>query len=91
MSHRSRRKSRGLGVAPGPRESPGGGRPAVPRAWGPPDWLVGLLLMAATLLVYERVWHAGFVWDDDDHIAISLADYTWSKFSPISVKGIPTE
>ena len=46
----------------------GGGAPAPPRLWSAPDWLVGLLLMAATLLVYEHVWHAGFVWDDDAHV-----------------------
>ena len=57
-----------MGAAPAPRESPGGGGPAVPGPWGAADWLVGLLLMAATLLVYERVWRAGFVWDDDAHV-----------------------
>jgi len=28
-------------------------------------WFVGLLLVAATFLVYLPVWQAGFIWDDD--------------------------
>jgi tetratricopeptide (TPR) repeat protein len=31
-------------------------------------WLLGLLLVAATLLAYQPVWHAGFIWDDDAHL-----------------------
>jgi tetratricopeptide (TPR) repeat protein len=31
-------------------------------------WLPGLLLVAAIFLAYMRVWHAGFIWDDDDHL-----------------------
>ena len=33
-----------------------------------PAWLPGLLLAAAVFLAYMRVWHAGFIWDDDDHL-----------------------
>jgi len=32
------------------------------------DWLLGLLLLAATLVAYRGVWHAGFIWDDDGHV-----------------------
>src|SRR6266566_5078650 len=28
----------------------------------------GLLLIAATILVYQPVWHAGFIWDDDVYV-----------------------
>jgi tetratricopeptide (TPR) repeat protein len=28
-------------------------------------WLAGLLLASITLLAYQPVWHAGFIWDDD--------------------------
>jgi tetratricopeptide (TPR) repeat protein len=28
-------------------------------------WLFGLLLIAATVIAYLPVWHAGFIWDDD--------------------------
>jgi len=42
------------------------------------DWLVGLLLIAATVLAYQPVWHAGFIWDDDtflvDNPVIKSAD-----------------
>jgi len=29
------------------------------------DWLFGLFLVVATLIAYQPVWHAGFIWDDD--------------------------
>ena len=32
------------------------------------NWLLGLLLVAAVILAYQPVWHAGFIWDDDDYI-----------------------
>jgi protein O-mannosyl-transferase len=55
----SRRSHRNPAVAAAP--SPG-------RPWTAPVWLPGLLLMAATLAAYLRVWHAGFIWDDDAHL-----------------------
>lgn len=32
------------------------------------NWLWSLLLLAATILAYQKVWHAGFIWDDDHHL-----------------------
>src|SRR5438093_12795119 len=32
-------------------------------------WLLGLLLIAGTVIAYHPVWQAGFVWDDDLHLA----------------------
>ena len=32
------------------------------------DWLKGLLLVAVIFFVYQPVWHAGFIWDDDAHV-----------------------
>jgi hypothetical protein len=29
------------------------------------DWLFVIALIAAVFLVYQPVWHAGFIWDDD--------------------------
>jgi tetratricopeptide (TPR) repeat protein len=29
------------------------------------DWLWGLFLVVMTVAVYQPVWHAGFIWDDD--------------------------
>jgi tetratricopeptide (TPR) repeat protein len=31
-------------------------------------FLAVLLLVAAVCVAYARVWHAGFIWDDDDHL-----------------------
>ena len=36
--------------------------------WYTADWLRALLLFVFIATVYQPVWHAGFVWDDDDHI-----------------------
>ncbi len=32
------------------------------------SWPFGLLLIAATVFAYQPVWHAGFIWDDDDYV-----------------------
>ncbi len=29
------------------------------------DWLLAAVLVVAVFLVYQPVWHAGFIWDDD--------------------------
>jgi protein O-mannosyl-transferase len=36
----------------------------LPSSWRR-DWLLAFLLVAVTLMAYQPVWHAGFVWDDD--------------------------
>jgi len=36
--------------------------------WFSRDWLWGLILILAVVLVYQPVWHAGFIWDDDNHL-----------------------
>ena len=44
-------------------------RPAVPlRAAWDRDWLRALLLVAAILMAYQPVWHAGFIWDDNNYV-----------------------
>ena len=40
----------------------------LPRFLAWENWLWGLLLAAATVLVYQRVWHAGYIWDDDVYV-----------------------
>ena len=40
----------------------------LPRFLGWENWLRGLLLAAATVLVYQQVWHAGYIWDDDVYV-----------------------
>jgi tetratricopeptide (TPR) repeat protein len=39
--------------------------PFSPRVQG---WLLGLLLVMATMVVYQPVWRAGFIWDDDAYV-----------------------
>lgn len=61
MSRRSRKKGRrsevvSNAIAPGPR--------FLTRE----DLLWGLLLVAATVLVYQKAWQAGFIWDDDLYV-----------------------
>lgn len=31
-------------------------------------WLFGALLTVAVFLAYQQSWHAGFIWDDDEHL-----------------------
>ena len=32
------------------------------------SWLMALVLAVVTLVAYQPAWHAGFIWDDDDHL-----------------------
>jgi tetratricopeptide (TPR) repeat protein len=32
------------------------------------EWVLVLLLSVAVLLAYQRVWRAGFIWDDNGHV-----------------------
>src|ERR1035438_2921150 len=32
------------------------------------DWLLGLLLILATLMAYQPAWHGQRLWDDDKHL-----------------------
>ena len=31
-------------------------------------WRLSLLLVALTFIAYQPAWHAGFIWDDDQHV-----------------------
>jgi tetratricopeptide (TPR) repeat protein len=46
--------------------------PSTPDSPPQPAWkrflLPALILVAAIFIAYARVWHAGFIWDDDDHL-----------------------
>ena len=61
MSRGSQRKVR-LGKTAGHRVA------SLPRGRVEGNWLWGLLLAAATILVYQQAWHAGFIWDDDVYV-----------------------
>jgi len=39
-----------------------------PASWLRRDWVLGVMLILAVVLAYQPVWHAGFIWDDDDHV-----------------------
>jgi protein O-mannosyl-transferase len=32
------------------------------------DWFYGFLLISIIFIAYARVWHAGFIWDDESHL-----------------------
>ena len=36
-------------------------------------WLVALVLVVVTFVAYQPTWHAGFIWDDDDHLTANPA------------------
>jgi len=35
-------------------------------------WLLALVLVIATFVAYQPVWHAGFIWDDDRYVTNNL-------------------
>ncbi|MGA2605322.1 MAG: hypothetical protein ABSG14_13945, partial [Verrucomicrobiia bacterium] len=37
------------------------------------SWLLALVLVIATFAAYQPVWHADFIWDDDDHLTANPA------------------
>ena len=39
--------------------------------WLSRNWLWGLILVLAVILVYLPVWWAGYIWDDDVYITAS--------------------
>ncbi len=36
-------------------------------------WLLALVLVVVTFVAYQPTWHAGFIWDDDDHLTANPA------------------
>lgn len=46
--------------------------------WGP-----ALLLLLVTILAYQPVWHAGFIWDDDEYITNNLTLRSWDGLRQI--------
>jgi len=36
-------------------------------------WLLALVLAVVTFAAYQPTWHAGFIWDDDDHLTANPA------------------
>src|SRR5574341_804413 len=52
-------------ISPGPRGNAG------TAAAGPRARWVCLLILVGTLLAYQPVWQAGFIWDDDDYVTLN--------------------
>ena len=48
-------------------------------------WMLGALLVAAVVVAYQPVWHAGFIWDDDAHLTKNPC-----IVGPLGFKGIWT-
>jgi hypothetical protein len=67
MAERSKKQKVRSGEIPA---KTAGAAPVVPRLlpWLSRDWVWGLILIAAVILTYLPVWHAGYIWDDDAHI-----------------------
>ncbi len=36
-------------------------------------WFLALVLVVVTFVAYQPTWHAGFIWDDDDHLTSNPA------------------
>ena len=69
MANRSKKRK----AAPG-SQIPTKGAGAVAQGlpyWLSRDWLWGLILVLAVILVYLPVWWAGYIWDDDVYITAS--------------------
>lgn len=39
----------------------------------PPFWFLAVGFLAIAFFVYQPAWHAGFIWDDDDHLTANPA------------------
>src|SRR5580658_10099176 len=59
--------------------------PSNKTVWKQPNWLLGLLLFAVTLIAYLPARHAGFIWDDDAHLTANPC-----IIGPVGFKGIWT-
>ena len=46
------------------------------RSWWNREWILGWLLVLIILVVYQQVWHAGYIWDDDSYVTknVTLRD-----------------
>jgi tetratricopeptide (TPR) repeat protein len=56
-----------------PKRRKGASQPAVVITRSAPfarkhGFIFGALLVAATILVYQKAWHAGYIWDDDVYV-----------------------
>jgi protein O-mannosyl-transferase len=67
MAKRSKKKKAAGSEIPSKVADTGAFAPRTP-PWFNRDWLWGLILALAVILVYQPVWYAGYIWDDDQHV-----------------------
>src|SRR5271163_2441843 len=63
MAKRSRKKKKAMGNGISTHVA----LVQAPPSWFGHDWFLGLILVLAVILIYQPVWYAGFIWDDDVH------------------------
>jgi hypothetical protein len=72
-----RRRSPIIGGMPQRNSAPGAAPPAASPVSGTilpgKPWFFVLMLAIMTFAAYQPVWHAGFIWDDDDHLTANPA------------------
>ena len=64
--------TRGVPIDDG-RITDGGSSPGTDTSFTHRPWLLALVLVIITFVAYQPVWHAGFIWDDDDHLTANPA------------------
>jgi len=55
-------------ISPPPKPHPQARSRHMLRSFWLPDGVSALFVVVATILVYQQIWHAGFIWDDDAHL-----------------------
>jgi len=56
-----------------PQKKPAMSAPAIKVPLWYRPWLLALAFLVVTFVVYQPVWRAGFIWDDDDHLTANPA------------------
>jgi tetratricopeptide (TPR) repeat protein len=71
--------------------------PAAKTRWARRPWFLALALAVVTFVAYQPTWHAGFIWDDDDHLTANPAmtaphglrmiwsSLTFSRYYPLTL------
>jgi len=67
MAQRSKKKKAQSGEIPAKVTDTATIAPRTP-PWFSRDWIWGLILVLAVILVYQPVWYAGFIWDDGVYV-----------------------
>jgi protein O-mannosyl-transferase len=67
-SGKKRAASRGVSAGPAGKAEHSSSASSWWTRWFTRDWFRGLILALAVAVVYQPVWYAGFIWDDDDHL-----------------------